>query len=65
MVGPMVHVCGACKSCHYQHGDGLRPLTPAELFSLHMSFPKGLDAATKVHAPSSTTPAGTLILAKG
>ncbi|MBA4192236.1 MAG: hypothetical protein C0467_30065 [Planctomycetaceae bacterium] len=40
----MVHVCGACKTCHYKEGDSIRALTPAEMLVLHIEVPRTLGA---------------------
>ncbi|VTT96533.1 unnamed protein product [Gemmataceae bacterium] len=57
----VVHVCGACKTCHYQAGEGLRPLTPAELLDLHVALPKTMDRIERSVFPSVSRPHGTLI----
>ena len=41
----LVHLCGVCKTLHYAHGEGLRLLTPAEIFELEVRIPKALRAA--------------------
>jgi hypothetical protein len=58
----LVHQCGHCKTCHYVEGEGIRALTPAELFDLHMVVPEMMAAAERDVYPPSKTPAGTLRL---
>ena len=56
----VVHVCGLCKTFHYDRGDALRTLTPAELFALHFEAPKVTAAVLAQVCPPSAVPAGTL-----
>lgn len=61
----LVHVCGHCKTCHYAEGDGVRALTPAELFDLHVAFPATMARMEMTAFPESSTPAGTITIAAG
>lgn len=58
----LVHVCGNCKTCHYEEGDRLRPLTANELFQLHMEVPGMMQEIENLRCPNSTTPSGTLLI---
>lgn len=60
----VAHVCGACKTFHYEDGGALRPLTPAELLALHVEVPNAMNQVAALKVPTSTTPAGTLIVAR-
>jgi hypothetical protein len=39
----LIHACGACKALHYQEGEGLRLLTPAEEFKVRTEVPKTME----------------------
>lgn len=59
----LVHICGRCKTCHYDEGETIRALSPVELFSLHLAFPQAMAQIERTVYPPSRTPAGTLTIA--
>lgn len=44
----LIHACGKCKALHYQEGDGLRLLTPAEEFKVRMEVPKAMEQVDRM-----------------